>query len=138
MLTQRKADELLSQKKEALRRDVFTWLENTRQEEMVTAVQMQELEYLLSLKRNPFEITAQLRTRDRHIGLARIDNAAQHINPDGGVLRCPHLHVYREGEGLAWAEPADWYQVDQPMQTLLRFLEVISTRFPYGIQEALL
>jgi len=91
-LGQAKADELLSLAKEAARNEVFTWLHNTRQEELLVALDDRELQFLLSLKRNPFEITAQLRTRDRNFPLARIDNAAQHVNPDGEVLRGPHIH----------------------------------------------
>ena len=102
-LSQGKADELLALAKEAARKEVFTWLHITRQEELLVALDDKEIQFLLSFKRNPFEITAQLRTRDRNFPLARIDNAAQHVNPDGEVLRGPHMHWYREGDGLAWA-----------------------------------
>lgn len=138
MLTQERADELIALSKEATRQEVFTWLHNERQEELMVATRDRDLEFLLSLKRNPFEITAQLRTRERHIPLARIDNAAQHINPDGEVLRCAHIHWYREGEAMAWAEPIDWYDLARPLDTLMRFLDLIAARFPGGLQEALL
>ncbi|TDP82876.1 hypothetical protein EV672_10563 [Aquabacterium commune] len=138
MLTQQRADQLIKLAKEALARECVTWQENQRQEEMVIAVEDRGMQFLFSMKRNPHEITAQLRTRDRHIPLARIDNAAQHVNPDGNVLRGPHLHWYREGEGLAWAEAIDWYDVARPMDTLVKFLDLIGTRFPAGLQEALL
>lgn len=29
-----------------------------------------------------------------------------HRNPDDQEIACPHLHVYREGYGDKWAEPA--------------------------------
>ncbi|WP_297920437.1 hypothetical protein [Metallibacterium sp.] len=138
MLTQVKVDELIALAKVAVRDEVFTWLHNTRQEELLVSTQDRELQFLLSLKRNPFEITAQLRTRDRHFPLARIDNAVQHINPDGNVLRGPHIHWYREGYGMAWAERANWYALDRPLETLLTFLDLIAARFPNGMQEALL
>jgi hypothetical protein len=138
MLSQSKANELIALAKEAARREVFTWLQDARQEELLIALGQKDLEFLLSLKRNPFEIKVQLRTRERHIPLARVDNAAQHVNPDGTILRCPHLHLYREGEGMAWAEAAEWYRLDRPMDTLLHFLDLIASRFPFGIQEALL
>jgi len=137
MLTQERADQLIRLAKEALARECVTWQDNQRQEELLIAVEDRGLQFLFSMKRNPHEITAQLRTRDRHIPLARIDNAAQHVNPDGNVLRCPHLHWYREGEGLAWAEAIDWYDVTRPMDTLVKFLDLIGTRFPAGLQEAL-
>ncbi|MBI4996459.1 MAG: hypothetical protein HZA64_02550 [Rhodocyclales bacterium] len=138
MLTQAKANELIAKAKEAVRTDVFTWLHNERQEELFLAVEDAGLQFLLSLKRNPYEIRLQLRTKDRHIPLARIDNAAQHPNPDGTIIRGPHIHWFREGEGLAWAEPIDWYQLDRPVDTLVRFLDVVHARFPKGFQEALL
>lgn len=138
MLTQDRADQLIRLAKEALARECMTWQHNLRQEELVVAVEDQDLQFLFSMKRNPHEITAQLRTRDRHIPLARIDNAAQHVNPDGSVLRCPHLHWYRAGEGLAWAEAIEWYDLSRPMDTLVKFLDLVGTRFPAGLQEALL
>ncbi len=138
MLTAQRVQQLLELAKEAVARECVTWHEDRRQEELVVSVTDRNLEFLLSFKRNAHEITAQLRTRDRHFGLARIDNAAQHINPDGTVLRGPHLHVFREGHGLAWAEAIDWYDVGRPMDTLCRFLEIIRVRFPAGLTEALL
>lgn len=137
-LSQANVDELLALAKEAARKEVFTWLHNTRQEELVVALDDREIEFLLSLKRNPFEITAQLRTRDRNFPLARIDNAAQHVNPDGEVLRGPHIHWYREGDGLAWASLVDWYDPTRPMDTLVKFMDLIAARFPYGITEDML
>lgn len=138
MLTQAKADELIARAKEAATKEVFTWLQNTRQEELFLAIGEKEVQFIVSLKRNPFEITAQLRTRDRHIPLVRIDNAAQHLNPDGTIIRGPHLHWFKEGHGVAWAEAVDWYRTDQPLETLGRFLDLVAAKFPYGYQEPLL
>lgn len=138
MLTQGKANELIAKAKEAARTEVFTWLDNERQEELFLAVEDEGLQFLLSLKRNPYEIRVQLRTKDRHIPLARIDNAVQHPNPDGTIIRGPHIHWFKEGEGMAWAEPIDWYRLDRPLDTLLRFLDLVHARFPKGLQEALL
>lgn len=138
MLTQAKANDLIAKAKEAARTEVFTWLHNARQEELFLAVEDASMQFLMSLKRNPYEIRLQLRTKDRHIPLARIDNAVQHPNPDGTIIRGPHIHWYREGEGLAWAEAIDWYRLDQPLETLVRFLDLVHARFPRGFQEALL
>lgn len=95
-----------------------------------------KVRFILALKRNPYEIRLHLRTQDRHIGLARIDAAKYHPNPDGTELRdTPHIHWYREGyEKLEWAEPIDWYDTHKPIQTLERFLKEISARFKNGIQ----
>lgn len=137
-LIQSRVDELIDLAKEVARNDVFTWAQGIQQEELVVAVGNEDLKFLLTLKRNPYEIKSQLRTKDRHIPLIRLDNAVQHINPDGTVVRGPHLHRYREGFGVAWAESIDWYDADRPVETLFRFLDLMRTQFPNGFQEALL
>ena len=39
--------------------------------------------------------------------LLRLDvDGPPHENPDGVEVPCPHLHVYREGYGTKWAQPA--------------------------------
>lgn len=65
MLTQAQADKLIATLKEAARKDAFVWEENRRQDEMVVAVEDQKIQFILTLKRNPFEIKLHLRTRDR-------------------------------------------------------------------------
>jgi len=38
--------------------------------------------------------------------LARVDIGGRpHTNPDGQKIPCPHIHVYKEGYGAAWAYP---------------------------------
>lgn len=95
---------------------------------------------MLTLSRNPFEIKIHARTRERNLGLLRIDNAPFHTNPDGTELRdTPHLHVFREGyDLLPWAEPIDWYDLSDPLRTLERFLQEFNARFPSGISIAIL
>lgn len=135
MLTQVQADRLIELTKEAERADPFVWIANRQTDESLTAVDEKALRFVLSLKRNPFEIRLHLRTRDRDIGLVRLDNHLYHPNPDGTEIKdWPHLHRYREGYGLEWAEPVDWYDVNDPFGTLDRFLQMIHARFPHGIQ----
>ncbi len=133
MLTQAQADRLIDAMKEAARKDVLVWQSNLRQEELIVAVEDQKLQFVLNMKRGPFEIRLHLRTRDRNIGLVRLDAAPYHTNPDGTELsNQPHLHIYREGYELAFAEPVDWYDADKPLQTFERFLSIIRTKFPAG------
>jgi phage anti-repressor protein len=136
MLTQEQADSLIALLKESVANQVFDWYENLYQEEFFVDVEIEKIRFILSLKRNPYEIRLHLRTQDRHIGLARIDGAKYHPNPDGTELRdTPHIHWYREGyEKLEWAEPIDWYNTSKPIQTLERFLSEINARFRNGIQ----
>ena len=139
MLTQTQADRLIELSKEAERIEPLVWLANKQIDEAMTAVDEKSLRFVLSLKRNPFEIRLHLRTRDRDIGLIRVDNSPYHPNPDGSEIRDrPHMHRYREGFDLAWAEPVDWYNVSDPFGTLERFLEIINARFPRGIQMELI
>ena|ERR1041384_2592142 len=140
MITQEQADRLIEMAKHALRTDTFVWEINRRQNEFAAAVEDEKIQFVLTLKRNPFEIRLHLRTRDRDIGLVRVDNAPYHPNPDGTEIRNqPHMHVFREGyDQLEWAEPIDWYDVNDPLRTLERFLAEIRTRFPAGYQLAMI
>ena len=139
MLTQEQAERLLELLKEAMRTDAFVWEINRRQDELVAAVEDRKVQFVLTLKRNPFEIRLHLRTRERDVGLIRVDNAPYHPNPDGTEIRNQaHMHVYREGCGLEWAEPVTWYNLNDPLGTLERFLAEIRTRFPAGLQLAMI
>ena len=139
MITQEQADRLIGMAKEATRSDPFVWESNQRQNEFVAAVEDEKIQFVLTLKRNPFEIRLHFRTRDRDIGLVRVDNAPYHPNPDGTEIRNqPHMHVFREGyDHLEWAEAISWYDLNQPLRTLERFLKEIHTRFPAGFQPVL-
>lgn len=135
MLTQQQADRLISAMKIAAKEEMFIWLNSQRQDELIVAVEDGKLQFVLSMKRSPYEIRLHLRTRDRNIGLIRLDDAAYHPNPDGTEIRNqPHLHLYREGYELAFAEPVDWYDATNPIQTFERFLDAIKTNFPSGYQ----
>lgn len=139
MLTQNQADRLIALLKEAALKEVFVWLENKTQVETFVSVEDERIQFKLSMKRNPYEIRLHLRTRDRDIGLVRLDAAPYHTNPDGTELRNqPHLHVYREGFGLEFAEAVNWYNPGTPVETLERFLGEIHARFPLGYELALL
>lgn len=134
MLTQNQADRLIQLLKEAVQTEMFVWERDKRQDELVVAVEDKKIQFVLSLKRNPFEFRLHFRTKDRNIGLVRLDNAHYHANPDGTEIHNkPHLHIFREGEGLNWAEPVDWCDFSDPVATLERFLEIIRTRFPSGV-----
>lgn len=133
MITQAQADQLIAALKEVARSEPFMWQDNLRQDEAVLAVGDPKLKFVLTLKRNLHEIKLHMRTQDRHIGLARIDNAPYHCNPDGTEIRNqPHLHLHREGHELAWAEAIDWYDLSRPLDTLEKFLDIVNTRFKAG------
>ena len=129
---QAEADNLLAVSKQSILQDVFSWHENTRDEELFIELGEKERKFVLNLSRNPFEIRLHLRTKGSNVGLARIDNAAQHTNPDGNILRGAHLHLYREGFGLAWAEAITWHDPAKPLDTLAAFLDLVHARFSAG------
>ena len=108
MLSQEQANQLIEMLKESASGKVFEWQQNRYQEELFVAVESEKFKFVLSLKRNPYEIRLHLRTRDKNIGLARIDNNKYHPNPDGTELRnTPHIHWFKERyDQLAWAEPS--------------------------------
>lgn len=137
MLTQAKADELLAQWKESVREHAFVWERDHRHEELFVTIGEEDIKFCLSLTRNPFELKAHFRTQEKSIGLARIDDQLQHHNPDGSIIRGPHIHWYREGHELRWAEAIDWYDANNPLSTLARFLDEVHARFKGGLQGAI-
>lgn len=55
--------------------------------------------------------------------LVRVDiDGPPHENPDGEVVPCPHIHVYREGYEDKWAKPlpADRFIDSTDLVTVLR------------------
>lgn len=63
----------------------------------------------------------------KDIILLRLDiNGPKHTNPDGTIIPCPHLHVYREGSMDRWAypvDPNDFPHLNDMIQTMIDFLE---------------
>lgn len=134
MLTQEQADRLISMLKKSVSDKVFEWYHGQSQDELFVDVEEEKVKFVLSLKRSPYSIRLHFRTKDRNIGLARIDGAKYHPNPDGTELRnTPHIHWYREGYDLNWAEAIDWYDTAKPIETLERFLNEIHARFENGM-----
>ncbi|RIV18829.1 hypothetical protein D2Q93_13645 [Alicyclobacillaceae bacterium I2511] len=58
--------------------------------------------------------------------LLRVDIGGQeHMNPDGKIIPCPHIHIYREGYDDSWAYPLDSKLDTDPsdlLQALIDFL----------------
>jgi hypothetical protein len=65
--------------------------------------------FLLDVTRGRIKLTKatyQNRVRQALI-LMRLDlDGPPHRNPDDEEIPCPHLHIYREGYGDKWAQPA--------------------------------
>ena len=90
--------------------------------------------FILDVRRNRVNLrkgTYQNRARTT-IVLARLDfGGAPHRNPDGEEVPSPHLHLYREGYGDAWAyslDPAVFsHQTDAwtLLQDFMRYVNIV-------------
>ena len=65
--------------------------------------------FILDIWRGTISLKARFQTRARKtVVLVRLDlNGAPHTNPDGEIIKCPHIHVFREGYDDKWAYPVD-------------------------------
>ncbi len=84
-------------------------------------------------KRSVFKVSLQNRARQNY-SLRRLDvNGRIHTNPNGHVVPTPHLHVYREGFGASWAEPAPldiFSNLDDVWTTLQEFMRYCNISKP--------
>ena len=90
-------------------------------------------EFLLDLYRGRIDFAkAKYQNRARRVvPLARLDiNGRPHTNPDGESVSGTHLHLFREGYGLAWANSVSPSQFSRPddlataLDDFLRFCNV--------------
>lgn len=65
-------------------------------------------EFWLDIDRsNRYEIKSKTQERTNEV-LVRLEiNSPPHMNPDGTVTSRDHIHIYKEGFGLAWAYDLD-------------------------------
>ena len=84
--------------------------------------------------------TYQNRARQAII-LMRLDiDGPPHANPDGELIPCPHLHIYREGYADKWAiaAPAEKYpNVKDLYETLEAFMRHCNVTQPPVIEKGL-
>lgn len=72
--------------------------------------------------------------------LLRLDiDGPPHENPDGDVVPCPHLHVYKEGFGDRWAYPipSTFTNTSDLVRTLGEFLMYCKIRNIPDIQRTI-
>jgi MoaA/NifB/PqqE/SkfB family radical SAM enzyme len=72
--------------------------------------------------------------------LFRLDvGGPPHENPDGNVIPCPHLHVYREGFGTKWAYalPGSFTNPTNLVNTFIEFLVYCNVKDFPQIQRSL-
>lgn len=108
MLTQSEADLLIRLAKKLLNRTIGFPNPGISIELKLESFDKRE-EFIVDVNRkgriNLKKCTYQNRYR-KDIILLRLDlNGPEHENPNGDVISCPHLHIYKEGFDDKWAYP---------------------------------
>lgn len=131
MLAQEESDLILSLVKE---------LRQTREEPIIfpslkeaitlPATDKENKEYELDIdvqRRTPNPNKCTYQTRFQNDILLRVDvGGPPHSNPDGVIVPCPHLHIYREGYATKFAVPLHEHiptDTEDLLQVLVDFLE---------------
>lgn len=128
-LIQAEADRLLAMPKRSTEQRLFRYPDMGTHLAIPLCSLDERERFSLDIGRSYVRLTkATYQTRARgNVILARLDlGGAPHTNPDGVVLPCPHLHVYREDYGDKWAQslPEDVFKnVGDRQQTFLDFLD---------------
>ncbi len=139
LIPQITAEKYISAKKYSLKTDIFYWEPNSSCTEEFTSPELSNVVFLIDISRNEIKLKAQLRDAElKSVILMRVDCAKYHTNPDGTLISGPHLHKYREGYGVKWAEKAEWIDVNNPLKTLDIFLKIINASFRSGFNLTLL
>lgn len=128
MLTQMEADSLIAMPKLLEERgslnfpppgDKYSW--------PASSVDGRE-RFLMDVNRGRLQLvkcTYQERFRMTEI-LIRVDvGGPPHRNPDGVVVHCPHIHVYREGYADKWAEPLPAERFGDPADLVRTFRDFL-------------
>ena len=142
-LTQDEANKLMAMEKRAV--DEKDWqfpVPGDRIAIPLTSLDKRE-SFLLDLTRARIKLTkATYQNRARTaIILMRLDlDGPPHRNPDGVEIPCPHLHVYREGYGDKWANPAPpatYSNTIDLFATFETFMQQCNVTHPPKIQKGL-
>ena len=119
MLTETEANALIAMRKTFVNPSVISLLAGSDQTHELLGDDKRE-RFLLDLWRGTMRLSKlKFQTRGRTvIVLVRLDiDGAPHTNPDGAEMKCPHLHLYREGYEDKWAYPIDPNDFSNPKDT---------------------
>ncbi|MCZ0861011.1 hypothetical protein O0S10_07200 [Methanocorpusculum sp. MG] len=130
LVSQSNADTLLYLPKQRVNDHLHTYPDaGCRLEVPIIAIDRSELFYLTVTpgKYDFYKVSDQLRVKSTNILLARIDigSSLVHINPDGERIVGPHLHTYREGYSLRFAQTLEntpFTSPEDPWKTLDEFM----------------
>jgi len=139
LLSQAEADQLISLPKQRVN-DVVWKYTGVGEKLVIPLVSVDGTEeFSLDINRQSIVLTKgtyQMRGR-RVIALARLDfGGPAHQNPDGAVIPCPHLHLYREDYADKWAIPLpkSFTNAEDRKLTLIEFLEFCKVVTPPSIE----
>ena len=140
-LAQHIADALFAMEKHRVSEDMILFA-SLGQSENIRLVSSDKTEdFFLDLSRGRQSlIKVSMQNREKQdIVLVRLDlNGPPHRNPKGRVfLHGPHLHVYREGFGDSWAEPAPAHgfsDLKNELTTLREFMSFCNITKPPNIK----
>lgn len=130
LLSQSEIDYLIDVLKKFIERDYLSFPSAGEGKTLkITSLNERE-EFLIDINRKGNidlkRCTLQKRYRKEY-QLLRLDiSGPPHTNPDGNEIPCPHLHIYKEGYGTAWAYPLPedvFTNLDDFILTFTNFLE---------------
>ncbi|WP_374027697.1 hypothetical protein ACES2J_17160 [Bdellovibrio bacteriovorus] len=108
MLKQQDADWLISLPKLKISDEIHQFVPGAKMIIFLKSEKAPSEEFILDVQGNSVKLskmTFQKRVR-KSVGLVRLDiDGPPHTNPDGTVVPCPHIHIYRESYELKWAYP---------------------------------
>lgn len=142
-ITQGEADELIAMEK--IRADDRDWQFPNPGEQIaipLTSTDKRE-SFFLDVTRGRIKLTRasyQNRGRQTIILLRLCVDGAPHRNPDEVVIPCPHLHIYREGFGDKWAQPAPAAlcgNTEDLFSTIFEFMTYCNVSQPPRIEKGL-
>lgn len=115
MLEQKIADYFISLPKKKKDSTIYVLNSGSKISIPLLSVTNSPEEFLLDIHKhqiNLYKYTFHFQNRVRKsIGLIRIDfEGPPHKNPDGVILKSPHVHIYKEGYDLKWAYPLPFTQ----------------------------
>ncbi|KPV43182.1 DUF6978 family protein [Alicyclobacillus ferrooxydans] len=111
LLSQNDADELLSMIKKIRETSPINFPKLGKSVQMEATSANETVKFVFDVNRKGTlkvtKVTYQTRYQ-KSVILLRLDiDGPEHLNPDGTIIPCPHIHVYREGFDDSWAFPLD-------------------------------
>lgn len=122
MLTQIEADKLISMKKIFENKNQIILNESFDKCFHLISENKQE-HFLLDVKQGRIDLK-KIRYQNRFgevIPLIRFESKGIHENPDGTIIKGPHIHIYREGYGDKFAIQSDFNNSDDVLKSITQF-----------------